>query len=243
MEQKYIIENKEVYWLCEKFIDSTEGVGLPLGNQVSQVFALLYLSVLDHFITGELGVKYYGRYMDDFYLIVQDREYAKWCLHAIYYFVYTLGLELNEKTQIIPFKNGVKFCGFHTYVTPDGKVIRKLKNENKRADKKKFKKMVGLVKCGKLSKEKFYESYNAWKNHISHGNCVKLRYEMDKYIEELFEKWQGNTSFKEENGGTKNGKYYRKNEINYSNYQNCLRALAEYDKNLAEYLEKEGKIW
>lgn len=37
-------------------------------------------------------------------------------------------------------------------------------------------------------------------------------------------------------------KYYRKNEINYSNYQNCLRALAEYDKNLAEYLEKEGKI-
>ncbi len=31
-------------------------------------------------------------------------------------------------------------------------------------------------------------------------------------------------------------KYYRKNEINYSNYQNCLRALAEYDKNLAEYL-------
>lgn len=45
--------------------------------------------------------------------------------------------------------------------------------------------MVGLVKSGKLSKEKFYESYYAWKNHISHGNCVKLGYEMDKYVEEL----------------------------------------------------------
>ena len=185
---KYFIENKEVYWLCEKFIDSTEGVGLPLGNQVSQVFALIYLSGLDHFITGELGVKYYGRYMDDFYLIVQDREYAKWCLSAIYEFVYTLGLELNGKTQIIPFKNGIKFCGFHTYMTSDGKVIRKLKNENKRTAKKKFKKMVGLVRCGKLSKEKFYESYNAWKNHISHGDCVKLGYEMDRYVEELFGK-------------------------------------------------------
>ena len=86
----------------------------------------------------------------------------------------------------IPFKNGIKFCGFHTYVTSDGTVIRKLKNENKCAAKKKFKKMVGLVKRGKLSKEKFYESYNAWKNHISHGNCLKLGYEMDRHIEELF---------------------------------------------------------
>ena len=185
---RYFVQDDDVYWICETFIDSTDGLGLPLGNQVSQVFALLYLSGLDHFITVELGVKYYGRYMDDFYLIVKDKEYAKWCLNAIYEFVHTLGLELNGKTQIITFKNGIKFCGFHTYVTTDGKVIRKLKNENKRNAKKKFKKMVGLVKSGKLSKDKFYESYNAWKNHISHGNCVKLGYEMDGYIEELFEK-------------------------------------------------------
>lgn len=185
---RWFVKDNDVYWLCEKFIDSTDGLGLPLGNQVSQVYALLYLSGLDHFITGELGVEFYGRYMDDFYLIVSNREYAKWCLNAIYEFVHTLGLELNGKTQIIPFKNGIKFCGFHTYVTNEGKVIRKLKNENKRAAKKKFKKMVGLVKSGKLSKDKFYESYNAWKNHISHGNCIKLRIEMDKYVEELFDR-------------------------------------------------------
>lgn len=183
---EYYIEDQDVYWLCEKFIDSTDGLGLPLGNQVSQVFALLYLSGLDHFVTGELGVKYYGRYMDDFYLIVESKEYAKFCLSAVNGFVDILGLKLNGKTQIIPFKNGIKFCGFHTYVTPEGKVIRKLKNENKRAAKKKFKKMIGLVDQGKLPIERFYESYGAWKNHISHGNCVKLGYEMDRYIETLF---------------------------------------------------------
>lgn len=182
---RYHIYDDNVYWLCEKFIDSTENKGLPLGNQISQVFALLYLSGLDNFITGELGVKYYGRYMDDFYLIVHDKEYAKYCLDAIYKFVESLDLELNGKTQIIPFKNGIRFCGFHTYVTKDGKVIRKLMNVNKRANKKKFKKMAEEVKQGKLTKEKFYESYNAWKNHISHGNCYKLGCEMDKYIEEL----------------------------------------------------------
>lgn len=183
----YFINDEDVYWLCELFIDSTDGIGIPLGNQVSQVFALLYLSGLDHLITNELGVEFYGRYMDDFYLIIKDKEYAKYCLDIIDKFVQTLKLSLNKKTQLIPFKNGVKFCGFHTYVTYDGKVIRKLKNENKRSNKKKFKKMVKLVKEGRLSKEKFYESYNSWKNHISHGNCKKLGYEMNKYIDELFQ--------------------------------------------------------
>ena len=127
----YFISNPDTYWLCEKFIDSTSGNGLPLGNQVSQVFALLYLSGFDHFITGELGVKYYGRYMDDFYLIVESKQYAKYCLCAIEDFVNTLNLELNGKTQIIPFKNGIKFCGFHTYVTKDGKREKRKRNIEK----------------------------------------------------------------------------------------------------------------
>jgi hypothetical protein len=184
---RYFIEDKDTYWLCEKFVDSTEGIGIPLGNQVSQVYALMYLSGLDHFITGELGVKYYGRYMDDFYLIVESREYAKWCLDSIKLFIQTLNLELNSKTQIIPFKNGIKFCGFHTYITESGIPIRKLTNEKKRAAKKKFKKMAYLVHKEKLSAEKLLESYSSWKNHISHGNCIKLGYEMDNYINELLD--------------------------------------------------------
>lgn len=184
---EYFIEDKDIVNLCEKFIDSTNNVGLPLGNQISQVFALLNLSGLDHFITGELGIKYYGRYMDDFYLIIQSKEYANECLNAIYDFVNTLELELNEKTQIIPFKNGIKFCGFHVYVTKDGKVIKKLLGEKKRKAKKKYRKMALKVVEGKMTKEHFYRSYNSWKDHISKGNCVKLSYEMDLYIEKLME--------------------------------------------------------
>ena len=86
----------------------------------------------------------------------------------------------------MPFKNGIKFLGFHTYVTPEGKAIRKLKNENKRMIKKRLLKHSKLVKAGKMTKEKFFESYESWKNHASHGNCIKLIYQMDKYVEELF---------------------------------------------------------
>ena len=89
-------------------------------------------------------------------------------------FLKTLGLTLNGKTQIFPIKNGVNYLGFHTYLTANGKVIRRLKNEKKRAAQKKYRRMANLVKCGKLSDEKFQSSYGAWKNHISHGDCKRL---------------------------------------------------------------------
>lgn len=184
---EYFIDDKDVFKLCEKFIDSTDDTGLPLGNQISQVFALLNLSGLDHFVTGELGIRYYGRYMDDFYLIVQSQKYVKDCLNAIYDFVRTLDLKLNGKTQIMPFKKGIKFCGFHVYVTKDGKVIQKLLGEKKRKAKKKYRKMAIKVKERKMTKEHFYNSYNSWKDHISKGNCIKLGREMDLYIEKLME--------------------------------------------------------
>lgn len=187
---RYFVDDDDVWWLCEKFIDSTSGLGLPLGNQLAQVYAVLFLSGLDHFITGELGVKYYGRYMDDFYLIVEKKSYALYCLSAIREFVATLKLELNEKTQLIPFKNGIKYCGFHTYVTHDGKCIRKLTNEKKRDAKKRYRKMVKLVVKGKLNREDFDESYLAFKNHISHGNCVKFGYALDQMVNEIWERYR-----------------------------------------------------
>ena len=82
----------------------------------------------------------------------------------------------------MPFKNGMNYLGFHTYVIEDGKVIRKLKNQNKRNAQKKYLKMAKLVASGKLSREKFDASYGAWKNHISHGNCYKLGEAMDEKI-------------------------------------------------------------
>ena len=177
--------DKDICWLCNLFIDSTEGKGLPLGNQVNQGFALLYLDGMDKLIKYKLRIEFYGRYMDDFYLIHHDKEYLKYCLEVITEHLKTLELTLNSKTQIFPFKNGVNYLGFHTYVTDTGKVIRKLKNQNKRNAQKKFVRMAKLVVDGKLPIEKFNASYSAWKNHISHGNCYKLGRVMDEKINQI----------------------------------------------------------
>lgn len=52
---------------------------LGLGSQTSQLFALLALNGIDHFIKEELHIKYYGRYMDDLYLFHNDSQYLAEC--------------------------------------------------------------------------------------------------------------------------------------------------------------------
>jgi len=181
----YHFSDPDVCWLCDLFIDSTEGKGIPLGNQINQGFALLYLDGMDKLIKYELGIEYYGRYMDDFYLIHPSKAYLQHCLEVITAYLDTLELALNGKTQIFPFKNGVSYLGFHTYIARGGKPIRRLKNQNKRNAQKRFVRMAKLVAAGKLPREKFESSYGAWKNHISHGNCYQLGKSMDKRINEI----------------------------------------------------------
>lgn len=188
--------DKYSMWLNHLFIDSTESPGLPLGNQVAQVYALLMLHDMDLMITGPLGIKHYGRYMDDFFLIHRDKDYLLECLKKIRRELTDLGLELNEKTQIVPFKKGIYFLGFHHYITPDGKYIRKIKGSNKRIMRSKLKKWSKAVNDGKMTEKKFYEKYNAWKNHALHGNCIKLCHSMDLYVAGLMKRNENDISLK-----------------------------------------------
>ena len=180
--------DQDICWLINLFIDSTEGKGIPLGNQINQGLALLYLDGMDKLIKQEFGIEFYGRYMDDFYLIHPDKQYLKDCLQVLTEYLDTLDLTLNGKTQIFPFKNGVNYLGFHTYITENGKVIRKLKNENKRNAQRKYLEMAKLVVSGKLAIDKFNASYNAWLNHISHGNCYRLSQKFNQKIQIILAK-------------------------------------------------------
>lgn len=65
------------------FIDAFGDVGLGLGSQISQTFALASADRLDHYIKEVLRIKGYGRYMDDGYLIHHSKAYLQKCLSQI----------------------------------------------------------------------------------------------------------------------------------------------------------------
>jgi hypothetical protein len=56
---------------------SSPAYGLPIGNLTSQVFANFYLNTFDRFVKHDLGIRFYGRYVDDFVIVHPDKEYLK----------------------------------------------------------------------------------------------------------------------------------------------------------------------
>jgi len=53
------------------------GIGIVIGNLTSQLLSNIYLNELDKYITKELGWEYYGRYVDDFYIVVPESLHLK----------------------------------------------------------------------------------------------------------------------------------------------------------------------
>lgn len=180
------ITDPDVLRLVDLIIDSTEGnVGIPIGNQTSQLFALLYLDGLDHFVKEKLGIKYYGRYMDDFFLIHHDKAYLQECRKQIEAFVQARGLSLNAKTNIFPLKHGVDFLGFHTYLTESGAVIRKVRRRSKNNMKRKLKKLAALHAAGRIDAKTVEQSYQSWRGHAEKGNSYHLIRRTDHYYNSL----------------------------------------------------------
>ena len=183
---RHYFRDPDLLWLIDLIIDGTENPGIPIGNQTSQWFAVMYLSGLDHFVKEKLGIRFYGRYMDDFYLIHEDKAYLQYCWREIEKFLAPLGLTLNNKTNIFPLRNGIDFLGFHTYLTDSGKVIRKVRRVSKCKEQKKLRKQRVLLDKGKITMEKIQQSYGSWRSHAEKGNCYHLIRETDALFEELF---------------------------------------------------------
>ena len=68
--------------VLERIFDASPsdgGVGIPIGNLTSQIFANLYLNDIDHWLTGEPACGAYLRYVDDLYLL-GDSKAGLWRL-------------------------------------------------------------------------------------------------------------------------------------------------------------------
>lgn len=95
--------------LCQK-----PGLGIVIGNLTSQFFSNVFLDMLDRYVKIDLGYKHYGRYVDDFYIVVREDELdqAMKDVRAIGTFLEGIGLSMNlKKTRVIPIWQGVPFLG------------------------------------------------------------------------------------------------------------------------------------
>jgi hypothetical protein len=162
--------------LLWQYIDAVDG--LALGHQTSHIYAVFYVSSIMHFVGEKLHLPLAGMYMDDWYVICPDMATARKALELIRAEFTKLGLELNDKTNIFPLQNGIDFCGFHTYLTQSGKVVRKLRYSSIKRMKRRVRKWEEQYAAGEITREKIMESFAAWEAHAKHGDTGQLRKEM-----------------------------------------------------------------
>lgn len=108
------IKDRRFVDLMMAFADHGEPIGIPIGNLLSQLYALIYLNPLDHFIKRELKAGRYCRYVDDFVLFGLTREGAIDARKKIIEFITDYRLELSKST-IARTSRGINFVGYRTW--------------------------------------------------------------------------------------------------------------------------------
>lgn len=167
------IKCKKTLWLLDLIINSSpEGkCGIPLGNVTSQDFANIYLNELDQYIKRYLGIRYYVRYMDDVVAVVDGKEKAQKLLQKMKSFVSDkLNITANpKKSQIFPLKQGVNAYGYKIWTTH-----RLIRNQSKKAMKRRIKGMDRKLKNGEIELQSVQQAVNSWLGHARHSNSFNL---------------------------------------------------------------------
>lgn len=155
-----IVRDKDIlsylFFLIDSYHEEEKDRGLPIGNQTSQCFGLLYLNDVDRIIKERYRMKYYSRYMDDGIIIHEDKRVLTSLLSSISEKLEKDRLILNPKTRIYTLEEGFEYLGFHYSMKENGKILQVI-------PKKKKERILRYVK--KRIKEdgqydvSFYESY------------------------------------------------------------------------------------
>jgi hypothetical protein len=188
MQNKFI-QDKRIRKLLRNFITPFgEGKSLGLGSQVSQISAIFYPNRLDHYIKEVLRVKYYGRYMDDLYLIHESKEYLQRGLAAIEKICDTMGIIINKKkTRIVKLKDGIKFLKGIYSLAEKGKIICRANSDSRKRMRRKLNKFKKLLDTGKMVHTDIYTAYQSWRGSYKRRfNAFYTIKRMDSLYNRLF---------------------------------------------------------
>ena len=164
-----------------------EKVGLVLGSENSQDFAISAPNLLDHRIKEVLRVKGYGRYMDDGWIIHPDIEYLKAVFQEIKELSAWLGFTLNEKkSRIIRFGQPFSMLKRKYSFTKTGGIIVRPARESVIRERRKLKRLYRRYLDGTIGWETGLNSVNAWKSSLHGCKCWKVVASVEALYNRLF---------------------------------------------------------
>lgn len=167
-----------------------------IGDQCSQIIGIYYPTPIDNFIKIVKGQKYYGRYMDDSYVIHESKEFLYNLSLEVIEKAKELGIILNQKkTRIVKLSDYYKFLQISYSLTDSGRLIRKINPKRIVDMRRKLKKLNTMVKNGERTQEEVENMFKAWMGSHCHLMSKLQRDNLNLLYYDLF-------------GGFIDGEYY-----------------------------------
>jgi len=148
------------------------GIGIPIGNLTSQLFANVYLGQLDQFAKHTLRIRHYLRYMDDIAILHSDKSQLQAWLASMRNFLRErLHLETNQRTVIFPASNGIPWLGWRVLEPGRRRLTRRMVIRAAR----RLRQLADDRRAGACTPEQFRQRLMAWIAHAEHGDTWRLR--------------------------------------------------------------------
>ena len=156
---------------------------LSVGDQTSQITAILLPTEIDKLVTIVLGQKYYARYMDDLYVIARTKEELIKARESIEETARKLKLFINpKKTKILRLDRTFKFLQFKYYLASNGHVVVRINPKTVTRMKRKLKKLSVLFKNDKVPMDKIESLFRSWiRNYGRYMSQLQLTHTITLY--------------------------------------------------------------
>lgn len=184
-------EPREVIDLIHYVIDTSSHSekGLNLGSEAPQIFAVYYLNPIDQFVKVVKGIRYYGRYMDDIFVIGKSKVELTHLLTEIKEKLSELKLEINEKkTHIVKLNHGFTFLQVKYNILPSGRILKRLSHGKIVREKRRLKAFKRMTDRGQMTENDVLLCYKSWRGTVvrEHNACRKTLDNLDALYKSLF---------------------------------------------------------
>lgn len=159
-----------------------------IGSQTSQIAGIFYPHQLDNWAKIVKSIRYYGRYMDDTYIILPSKDiakqiYSEYCIEAS-----KLKLFINhKKTRVLPITNTICYLKInYTITSSTGKLLRKVNTDAFRREKRRISKFKHLLNNKKINLPDIIDWYRGWRySYIKYDSKSEI-YKLDRYVAKIF---------------------------------------------------------
>ena len=173
------------YLTGQKFMPKS----LAIGDQVSQICSVYFPTRIDNYCKIVRSIRWYGRYMDDSYIISNDKQFLHEMLDKITKIASELGIFINhKKTKIMKINHFFTWLKLRYKLTETGHLVIKVNPKNVTRERRKLKKYRKMVDQGRMPLIDVQNSFKSWLGTYDKLLSYRTKFNMKALYRDLFER-------------------------------------------------------